>query len=852
MTKKNIKKPKKNKAEMTDQEKELLTMQHGFIFGGSAYALLSFYTMHMGAACMEQSKGLINAPVEPNIFNDTFNGLDHMLGAPLDIFPITDVHMTYWGTMTLFASLYAAWKYTQYQRMKSDMEGKTHGSAKWNTNYKGYANKYTYVVGTHNDTELQRFYKKFVKEKVSEEEENRRKYCIDMNIIITEKHKLSFDNKWTRRNTNFIILGGSGTGKSFSFISPNIAQLNSSYIITDPSGELFMNHNKHLRNNGYDVKVLNLQEPEKGNRYNPFDYIKRKPNGECDQTSVMKMVAAFLDGAKGNSAKEEQFWRDSAEALLCSAAFYLIENMPYQNSNGVSNWSFKKMSEIVRMAKIEASSTSSETPYDAIMKEAGRKNPYSMAYSFYQTFRLANQKTAESILVSTDVKLAKFNMKEINELTTTDLENLDNNINLNSIADKKTALFIITPTGGGPFDFIASMLYNQMFDLLYNKGGFINPTRYHIYNHYGYPVETMFKTKEEANDYAERMKHMQIKEELVGDKTVYYLYQELENGEKKFLFERIPDMSPDMLKLYKPRRLSFNKKQRALNYIDEFSNITIKNTGNSLPWAVTCLFDEFNNIGEIPKFDEILATCRKYNINISVVLQNLAQLKGKYKDAWNTILGNCDNFLFLGGIEYETCEYVSKILGDATIKGKNASRSSAKPNESNYSFSAMARKLLQPNEIANLDNEYCIYVMRGELPYKVKKTNFKKHPHYAETGGGNEAMITTVTEMEQMFKRKKKRHKAAVKLKKIQAAQKPTELNSEEAVMDMTNTYTKEQTKDAIIEGKANKGKEEKVTEVEVKDIQSVIVKEEKKEEKVKKDVKVDDIPDGTSTWMFE
>lgn len=826
--------PKKPK---TQEEYEQQNLKTGFYFYGASYALLSFYTMHMGAAFAEQSSGFLNKVTERNLMADAMNGLEHMMSSPLDIFPITSTHMVYWGEMSFFAALFAMYQYTQYIRMRSDMEGKTHGSAKWNEDYEGYKQRYTYEVGVPQQNRLAKFFRRYIKEEISEEEANRRKYCIDMNLVLTEKHRLSFDNKSTHRNTNIVILGGSGTGKSYCFISPNIAQLNSSYVITDPSGELFQTHYKHLVDEGYDVKVLNLQDPELGNKYNPFDYIKRKKNGKFDQTSVMKMVAAFLDGAKGNSAKEEQFWRDSAEALLCSAAFYLIECVPYKNDDGTTNWTFKRLSEIVRMAKIDASSSSSETPYDAIMKEAGRQNPDSMAYSFYRTFRLANQKTAESILVSTDVKLAKFNIPEINELTTTDLDNLDNNINLNSVADKRTALFIITPTGGGPFDFIASMLYNQLFDLCYYKGGFVNPTRYHIYNDFGYPVETMFESKKAAQEYINQIQQMQIKEETVGSEKVYYLYQENEQKEKKYLFERVPDMNPGMQSVYKPRRKTFKTRGRAENYIKEFSGAIIRNTKNSLPWAITCLFDEFNNIAEIPKFDEILATCRKYNINISIVLQNLAQLKGKYKDAWNTILGNCDNFLFLGSNEYETCEYVSKILGDATIKGKNASRSSAKRGESNYSFNAMARKLLQPNEISTLDNDYCIYVMRGELPYKVKKYTFDMHPRYMATGASNDEKQTTISEMEELFKRRKKRKKPVLRLTKLQEKERPVKLEENDDVMDIMNTCTEKQTQNAVMS--PNKKKKNSAKKIPVNAESSPMPVAET-------------IEDGTETWSFE
>ena len=471
------------------------------------YIVIIFLSLHMGHAAYgtaDQSLFIKKNMANDNLINNLITATTTIVTNPFNFLPYSSYHTKYLMMNSFIYFIFLAVKYIEYERLKSDRDGEGHGTAKWNTNYKGFANKYSFTP------------------KVSENDKD--EDCIDMNLIFTSKNKLSFDGRKTRRNTNTVILGGSGTGKSRSYIGPNIAQLNSSYIITDPSGELYQNMYKFLKNNDYDVKVLNLQYPSMSNKYNPFDYITRKEDGSCDESSVMKMVAAFLDNTGSKNAKEDEFWRASAEALLCAAAFYIIETQSYEN------WTFRNVSKLIRTAKKEASSSSSETPFDSMMQIRGQQNPNSMAYSFYQTFRLASDKTAESILVSTDVKLSKFAIPEINDLTTTDLINLDNNINLNTIADKKTALFIITKTGGGPYDSLASMLYNQLFSLLYDEGANINPYRYHIYSRFGYPLETMFKSKEEATDYIKLIATAQIKEEDLGsNKKVYYLYNSLEN-----------------------------------------------------------------------------------------------------------------------------------------------------------------------------------------------------------------------------------------------------------------------------------------------------------------------------------
>lgn len=784
------KKKKKNneKKKVTAEERQKMRGKTLFWTYFAVYILVLFFAMHIGHIETIGSESSVSSGIsnEGTLITYAIAALVNMMSRPFDILPFTIKHLQYMFIFSLIYGVFAYIQYLDYLRYKESRPGEEHGNSKWNEDVKGFAEQYTQQKDEPKERSLL--------DKIAGKEPAPQEETLDMNLLLTSQNKLSFDNKATKRNNNVIILGGSGTGKSFSYIKPNIAQANSSFVITDPSGEIYEDMNKFLKNMGYTVKVLNLKYYDRGNRYNPFDYIRRKEDGTCDPSSVMAMVSVFLDNAQGKGSKEEGFWRDSANALLCAACFYLIENRPYKD------WTMANVSKLIRQAQKNESDSSSTTAFDLLMQQAGKDNPHSMAYSFYQTYKLAGDKTASSILVSTDVKLAKFSIEEVNTLTTTDLDDVENNINLNTIGDQRTAVFIITPTGGGPCDFLCSMFYNQLYDILYDRCESYYPTKFHIYSANGYPLETCFKSQEEAKDYIQSIMSSEIAEINQNDKTLYYL--RTENG--KLVTQRKPYLNPSIEKYYKTKHLCFESRKEAENYKKEYSNATVAKYGIRTPWAVTCLLDEFANIGEIPKFSEILATCRKYNINISVVLQNLAQLKGIYKDEWNSILGNCDNFLFLGSSELDTCKYVSEILGKATITTKSASRKSGEKGAANYSFSATGRELLNPTELVQMDNDLCIYVLRGEAPFKVPKIKFFEHRYFKKTGTGTDELKTTEAEMKQIFakttkKTRRKRKKTTILEKQKKMEPKP--LNSGEDILDATETYS---VKEAVETSKIN------------------------------------------------
>lgn len=816
-------KKEKIKKELTSDErfqKNLKTIRTMFIIG---YFFVIFFSLHMGHSAVggdikTQTFGAITSGTGGVIFEDLYNASQTMLTDPFNVTPFGSFHFLYLFALSIVYWFIFAIIYLDKIRFKVDREGEENGSAKFNTDYAGFAAKYTTEVKADNNSK-----------KKNKEDETEFLPKVDMNLMFTQKNKLSFDNRKTKRNSNTIILGGSGTGKSYSFIKPNIAQSNSSFVITDPSGEIYEDMYKFLIDEGYTVKVLNLKYYNRGNHYNPFDYLRRKEDGTVDPSSVMAMVNTFLNNVEGKSGKGDEFWRKSAEALMCCASFYLIEMMDY------SQWTFANLSKIIRSAKPDESSQSSKTVFDGLMLEAKAKNPQSMAYSFYQTYKLAGEKTASSILVSTDVNLQKFSIPEVMELTSTDLDNIENNINLNTIGENKTALFIITQTGGGPVDFLCSMLYSQLFDILYDRGETYYPLKQNVYSKNNYPIETMFDSVEEAQKYIDDINSSVIVERKENT-TVTYLY-ELPNG--KIMHKRQVRMNPDIDKFYKHKLLSFDTREKAEAYKKEFEAAKIIKGELRSPWAVTCLLDEFNNIQEIPNFDNILATCRKYNINISIVLQNLAQLKARYKDAWNTILGNCDNFLFLGSNESETCKYVSDILGDGTIITKSTNRTFEKKGSSSNGFSTKARKLLDPSELVRLDNRECIYVMRGEFPFKVPKIEFDKHPNYYRTGCGDESLKTNEQEMKAIYcgaKKKIRRKRNTVKRNMITEQvkeQTPVKIETAEDVMNAVDTYSPKETAKVISEPKR------KTTG----DVRVALM------EKAKAKVQVDE--QGTETWMF-
>ena len=289
----------------------------------------------------------------------------------------------------------------------------------------------------------------------------------DNNIILTQEVRMSLNTRQHRENLNVLVIGGSGSGKSRFYVKPNLMQLNTSYVVTDPKGELLRSCGKLLKKAGYEIRVFNLIDMAHSNNYNPFNYIYDK-DGKVNKTYVMKMVNCLMKNTKQEgSSGGDQFWDDSTKALTLAIAFYLLEKKDAKDMNGKSlDRNFSTLMKMMRLAEISEQDENHRSPLDDMMDELREENPMSMAVSYYADFKKAPAETAKSILISAAVRFAAFNLPEVADLTYTD------NIHLDTLGDKKTALFVIIPSSDATFNFLAAMMYTQLFDTLYDTANF--------------------------------------------------------------------------------------------------------------------------------------------------------------------------------------------------------------------------------------------------------------------------------------------------------------------------------------------------------------------------------------------
>ena len=531
--------------------------------------------------------------------------------------------------------LYALNKYTS--RKKFHRKGEEHGSARW-ANKKEIQSladkpkkvKLPFKVKVHNFFEKLKFWKK--KDKV---------YTIDNNVVLTNEVKMSLNTRQTRKNLNVMVIGGSGSGKSRFYVKPNLMQANTSYVCTDPKGELLRSTGKMLESYGYDIRVFNLIDMAHSNNYNPFEYIY-DVDGNYSATAVIKMVNVLMKNTSKENSGGDQFWDDSTKALLAALCFYLVECEDKSRQN------FSEVMKLLKKAEVkegdEAYMSDLDLIFDALedpdkyTEEAGEfdkrvkelnlidlaqksKKPHEyMCLKYYKDFKKAAGDTAKSILISTAVRLQAFNIPEVMDLTCCD------NIHLETIGDRPTAMFIIIPSSDDTFNFLAAMMYTQLFDVLYDRANF------------------------------------------------------------KY--------------------------------------------GGRLPVHVRCLLDEFANIGNIPRFEELLATMRSMEISANVIIQNLSQLKKMYKDSWENVLGNCDSLLFLGGQEPTTLEHISKTLGKETIDTRSHNRTRGRQGSTSENDGILGRELMTVDELKTMKDNECILFVRGIYPFFCNKYKIERHPNY--------------------------------------------------------------------------------------------------------------------------
>ncbi len=433
------------------------------------------------------------------------------------------------------------------------------------------------------------------------------------NVLLTQTERLTMNSRPKQpkyaRNKNILVIGGSGSGKTRFFVKPNLMQMHSSYVVTDPKGTVLLECGKLLQQKGgYRIKVLNTINFKKSMKYNPFAYLR-------SEKDILKLVNTIIANTKGEGEKSsEDFWTKAEKLYYTALIGYIWYEAPDEEKN------FTTLLEMINASEAREDDEDFQNPVDLMFERLEEKDPEHFAVKQYKKYKLAAGKTAKSILISCGARLAPFDIKELRDLMETDEMELD------TIGDRKTALFVIISDTDDTFNFVVSILYTQLFNLLCDKAD------------------------------------------------------------------------------------------------DKY--------GGRLPVHVRCLLDEFANIGQIPKFEKLIATIRSREISASIILQSQSQLKAIYKDNADTIVGNCDTTLFLGGKEKTTLKEISEILGKETIDSFNTSETRGRELSHGLNYQKLGKELMTQDEIAVMDGGKCILQLRGVRPFFSDKFDITKHPNY--------------------------------------------------------------------------------------------------------------------------
>lgn len=434
------------------------------------YAIIIFAVLYVSAglgAAMDLSvddDGVLDFNVLMTQFETVLTSTD-TVGAHFTDFSSYSFKIT---LMVAFAlGIYALMKYTARKRLHR--KGVEHGSARWANEKEEKFLADRMSAGSKpkrgKDAAQQSLRTATKPEKKKVKKSPKSPFETDNNILLTQEVRMSLNTRQHRENLNVLVIGGSGSGKSRFYVKPNIMQLNTSYVVTDPKGELLRSCGRLLKKAGYEIRVFNLIDMSHSNNYNPFNYIYDK-DGNINKTYVMKMVNCLMKNTKQEGASGgDQFWDDSTKALTLAIAFYLLEKKTDENGNSLDR-NFSTVMKMMRLAEISEQDENHRSPLDDMMDELRTENPHSMAVSFYADFKKAPAETAKSILISAAVRFAAFNLPEVADLTHTD------NIHLDTLGDRKTALFIIIPSSDATFNFLAAMMYTQLFDTLYDTANF--------------------------------------------------------------------------------------------------------------------------------------------------------------------------------------------------------------------------------------------------------------------------------------------------------------------------------------------------------------------------------------------
>lgn len=444
-----------------------------------------------------------------------------------------------------------------------------------------------------------------------------KKYCQtpkSENKLMTQNVSIGLNAKKHRRNLNTLVCGGSGAGKTRFYCKPNLMQCNSSFVILDPKGEIVRDVGKLLEAKGYEIKVLDLISMEKSHCYNPFVYLR-------SDNDIQRLVTnLFKSTTPKGSQSNDPFWDTAASMLLLALVLYLHYEAPEDEQN------FAMVMEMLRAGVIEDEEEPRPSPLDNLFSELEYENPDHIALKYYHSYHSGSAKTLKSIQITLAARLEKFNLESLASLTSTD------ELELETLGEKKTALFALIPDNDTSFNFLVSILYTQLFQQLFYSADHIH--------------------------------------------------------------------------------------------------------GGSLPIPVHFLMDEFANVSLPDDFDKILSVMRSRSVSVSIILQNLAQLKALFEKQWESIVGNCDEFLYLGGNEQSTHKYVSELLGKSTIDTNTYGKSEGRSGSYSTNYQISGRELLTPDEVRMLDNRYAILFIRGERPVLDFKYDILKHPNVALTADG--------------------------------------------------------------------------------------------------------------------
>lgn len=536
---------------------------------------------------------------------------------------------------------------------------------------------------------------------------------------------LSLNNRKTNRSANVLVIGGTGTGKTYKYIKPNILQENCSQIITDPSGNIFRSFAPYLLSKGYNVYLFNASDFTYSDYYNPLLNVFDS-DGKISETQVDIVVSLYMKNAKGEGGKGDQFFDQAEKAFLTALIYYTLEEDETKLKEGFTakgrklegmegGRCFSTLLKLSQEAKVDDESNK-ESLLSCRLTDFFERYPNNKTVHYYNTFKIAPEKTANGILISTAVDLQIFATRNVDMITRKNEQYPEKNINIDKIATQQSYLFLGIPQSHQAYNFLISMLYSQLYGRLYELGERKLREKWHVGYRVGTPVFDYFDSKEEAVEFYETItKNNIVESDYINNKKIYNILYKAKSYKSSVLKEPLEKFIDEMDKM-------------VIWSGDEFAG-----GDPALPIHVNFLLDEFKNIGEIPNFLIILSTSRKYRIGSHVVIQNIAQIETMYKEnEFKTLLANVDTTIFLGSILKEDNEFIQKMLGDTTIQQKSTSNSKS-GHSTNYAPTKV--ELMSIDQISeindpNKNRDDCIIKVRDCYPFVCQKLLLHEHKRW--------------------------------------------------------------------------------------------------------------------------